>query len=69
MCNETSMENKPYDEDFNPDYFPTSAKPVFIRIGLLLALIVVLSAFLYWWTGGDDGEIESRPNPTPEAVH
>lgn len=34
-------------EDWSPDYFPTSARPVFLRVGLLSAVIIAICVAVY----------------------
>lgn len=53
------MDDQPYEEDFHQDYFPTSAKPVFVRIGLLILLIISLCLLVYWLFGGNDKSEEA----------
>ena len=40
------------------DYFPTSAKPIFVRLGLLIAVIVGLCLVVYL-QGGEKEEVEA----------
>ncbi len=35
-------------EDWSPDYFPTSARPVFVRVGLLAAVIISICVAVYF---------------------
>lgn len=41
-----AQEQHPQTEDWRPDYFPTSAKPVFKKIGILTISILILCLFL-----------------------
>lgn len=34
-------------EDWSPDYFPTSARPVFLRVGLLATVILAICLAVY----------------------
>lgn len=49
----------PIPKDWSSDYFPTSAKPVFVRVGLLAAVLVAICAAVY---------LTSEHPPDPEML-
>lgn len=59
-------------DDWRPDYFPTSAKPVFKKMGLLFLGILVLCLFLAYCSQNDADEKkhkqEDGANPTQSEL-
>ncbi len=55
-------------DDWRPDYFPTSAKPVFRKIGLLFLGILTLCLFLAYCSQNDSPTKDSKDeNASPTS--
>lgn len=60
---ENESEGSQMHEDWRPDYFPTSAKPVFKKVGFLLIGILILCLFLgYCSTEDSSDKTDSKTN-------
>ena len=54
-------------EDWSPDHFPTSAKPIFKKISILTAGILILCLFLAYCSQNDTEKGDATPEQKKAA--
>ena len=55
-----STEGKEAASDFDAAYFPTSAQPVFLKVGIMIAGIIVLCVMVYVTSSHEEKPAEKK---------